>query len=223
LSSSRPLFPSQPILGKGCATSDSAPPHFVLLFLLCNIEPERKKPLTPTDANDDDSYNVTPTHTPLPVDETTGNLSFGIRKSRQIPNGVPYLPLHLLSRITAPLLAIFVIGIIAVSPLGMSLLRLKKIHHRDIALVAMVTILFALVAIGALYVSYHLTDTEREVLSAFPLALCLSSHLSFSFLVDQRDDHGTEHNKNREIFAANAVTGFRHCLLQKDLPTGFIN
>jgi hypothetical protein len=134
------------------------------------------------------------------------------------------------SRLRAPLLAVFVIGVIVGSALGMGLLRLTTIHHRDIALVSMVTVLFVLAgAIGALSVLYHSTDTQREVLSAFalsllcPLTLFPLLHLLL-LLVDQRDEHVTEHTKDREISAVNAVTGFRHRLLQqKDLPTGLID
>jgi hypothetical protein len=44
------------------------------------------------------------------------------------------------------------------------------------------------------------------------------------FLVDQRDEHITDHRKDREISAANvAVTGFRHFLLENDLSTGLID
>jgi hypothetical protein len=138
--------------------------------------------------------------------------------------------LHLFPRLTPLLVANFVIGIIAVSLLGMGLLRLTKIHHGDIAFVAMVTVLFMFVlakAIGAFYVSYHCFDTLREVLYVFRLVLLVHSPLFLSFSsppIDQRDEHGTEYQKDREISTANdAVTSFRHCLLQKDLPTGLIN
>jgi uncharacterized BrkB/YihY/UPF0761 family membrane protein len=74
--------------------------------------------------------------------------------------------LHLLPLLTSPLVAIFVIGVIVVSPLGMGLIRLTKIHHQDIALVAIMTVFFVLAgAMGALSVLYHSTDTLQEVLS----------------------------------------------------------
>jgi hypothetical protein len=123
------------------------------------------------------------------------------------------------------LLAVFVIGILAVSPLGMGLLRLTKILHQGIALVATVRVLFFLAgAICALHVFCHSTGTRREVPFAFPLALCFP--LTFLFLLlllDQRDVHATEQEKDKEISAINDATGFRHCLLHKDLPTGLIN
>jgi hypothetical protein len=73
--------------------------------------------------------------------------------------------LHLLPRLTSPLLAIFVIGVIVLSPLGMGLLRLTKIHYRDIAFVAIMTAIFVFAgAIGALSVLSHSPDTQREVL-----------------------------------------------------------
>jgi hypothetical protein len=67
--------------------------------------------------------------------------------------------------------------------------------------------------------------------SSCPLALCFFHSpspflllLLLLFMVDQRDEHVTEHRKDREISAANAaVTGFRLCLLQNDLPTGLID
>jgi hypothetical protein len=131
-----------------------------------------------------------------------------------------------------PSLAIFVIGVIIVSPLGMGLLRLTKMFPQDIAFVAIMTALFVFAGvIGALSVLYHSTDTQREVVSVPVLLLCFV-HLPSSFLllllllfmVDQRDEHVTEHRKDREISAANAaVTGFRHYLLQNDFPTGLID
>jgi hypothetical protein len=88
--------------------------------------------------------------------------------------------LHLLPRLTSPLLAIFAIGVIVLSPLGMGLLRLTKIHHhyRDIAFVAIMTALFVFAgAIGALSVLSHSPDTQREVLSVPVLLLsALSTH-----------------------------------------------
>jgi hypothetical protein len=84
------------------------------------------------------------------------------------PPPTPFFP-----RLTSPFLAIFVIGVI---PLGMRLLRLTKIHHRDIALVSMVTVLFVLAgAICALSVLSHSTDTQREVLSVPALLLTVFS------------------------------------------------
>jgi hypothetical protein len=119
------------------------------------------------------------------------------------------------------------------SPLGMGLLRLTKIHYRDIAFVAIMTAIFVFAgAIGALSVLYHSPDTQGEVLSVPVLLLFCFVHSPSSFLllllllfmVDQRDEHVTEHRKDREILAGNAaVTGFRHCLLQNDFPTGLID
>jgi hypothetical protein len=126
-------------------------------------EPEPIERTTPTDDG-----NAAPL--PPDLDETTGGLlcgksSFRIIDTRQVPNGLPHLPTSSLPRLTPLLLAIFVMRIIAVSLLGIGLLRLTKILHRDIVFVAMVTVLFVLAgAIGALYVFYHLTDTQREVL-----------------------------------------------------------
>jgi hypothetical protein len=116
-----------------------------------------------------------------------------------------------------------------VSPLGMGLLRLTKMFPRYIAFVAIMTVLFVFArAIGALPVLYHSTDTPREVLSVPFLLLSALSTLSLLlllvFLVYQRYEHVTEHLKDREISAANAVVpGFRHRLLPNDLPTGLID
>jgi hypothetical protein len=91
------------------------------------------------------------------------------------PHSISSSPPH------SSLLAIFGIGVIVVSPLGMGLLRLTMIHHRDIAFVATMSVLFVLAgAIGALSVLYHSTDTQREVLSVpFLLLSALSTHLLF--------------------------------------------
>jgi hypothetical protein len=87
---------------------------------------------------------------------------------------LPHLP-HSIFYLTAPLLAIFVIGIIAVSPLGMVYLRLTKI-----AFVAIITVLFVMTgAIGALYVLYRSTDILREVLCTLLLFCIVHSPCSF--------------------------------------------
>jgi Ca2+/Na+ antiporter len=119
-----------------------------------------------------------------------------------------------------------VIGIIAVSLLVMGLLLLTEMHHQDIASFAKATVFLVVAgAIRAFHVLNRSTGTLREVRSVpflllhspFLLFLLLLPHSSFG--CDQRDEHATEQEKDREISTAKAVTGFRHCLLQ-ELPKG---
>jgi hypothetical protein len=196
-------------------------PHFLsrpsLLFPL-KVEPEPKKHPTVDDVTDVVSPLLPPGETTLAIGGLLcGNLPLPMRNSRQVSDGMP----HFSHSLTPLLLAIFGIGFIAVPLLGMGLLLLAKMHHQDIG-----TVLFVLVAIGALYVIYRSTGTLREVRSLrFLLLSTLSTHpssssYSSSSCCDQRDEHTTQQDEDKEI---PANTAFRHCLLHKDLPRGLIN
>jgi hypothetical protein len=106
----------------------------------------------------------------------------------------------------------------------MGVLLLAKKHHQDVALSATAIVLIVSAgAIRELDLFYCSIGTRREVRfvscchlhsPSFSSSLCSSASWFY-----QRDEHPTEQNNDREISAANAVTGFRHCLLHNLVDT----